>query len=454
MSDKRELNRRDFLRLAGLAGGSAVLAACAPATAPAPAVQPTTAPAAAPTTAPAAAASKYAGVTLRGLGQGGTAYGPALKKFAEEFGANTGAKVEFDDQPWEQLSPKLQAELAAGQPTYDFFYGDIEFQYFAYPAFADLNPLIQKYNYDMTGFFDPIYKYGEGVAGGLTGQRFGLPIRIGACWVFYRTDLISEFPKTWDAYYQLLADQTKDGKYGVAFAGVPAQLIKEWLARYWSQGKPLMTADWVPQINGPEGVKAVEMMIEALDKYAPPGMLGWDNPDASNAFLNGDVAVLEGWASFILPDLQNPEKSKIVDKWSVAQFPENGTGNLTQHNMDIFKASKNVDAAFEYIAYTTGPENAKRVWNEFQEETPRQTVWNDPEIVKASPFLPEVAKQYAVGKPFTPGLPQWLELFIALAEGLSSAMSKQATPQDALDTTAKKWTDAINQAKPTFAYRE
>ncbi|MGE5603680.1 MAG: ABC transporter substrate-binding protein, partial [Nitrososphaerales archaeon] len=393
MSDQRELTRREFLRLAGLAGGTALLASCAPTAAPvpapttapaAPAAAPTTAPAAAPTTAPAAAANKYAGVTLRGLGQGGTAYGPALKKFAEEFGAQTGAKIEFDDQPWEQLSPKLQAELAAGQPTYDFFYGDIEFQYFAYPALADLNPLIKKYNDDMTGFFDPIYKYGEGVAGGLAGQRFGLPIRIGANWVFYRTDLIKEFPKTWDAYYKLLAEQTTGGKYGLAFAGVPAQLIKEWLARYWSQGKPLMTPEWVPLINGPEGVKAVDMMIEALDKYAPPGMLGWDNPDASNAFLNGDVAVLEGWASFILPSLEDPAKSKVAGKWSVAQYPEGGTGNLTQHNMDIFKASKNVDAAFEYIAYATGPENAKRVWSEFQEETPRQTVWNDPEIVKKS----------------------------------------------------------------------
>jgi len=75
-------------------------------------------------------------------------------------------------------------------------------------------------------------------------------------------------------------------------------------------------------------------------------------------------------------------------------------------------------------------------------------------VLKAQPFLPAVAKQYAVGKPFTPGLPQWLELFIALAEGLSSAMSEQATPQAALDGVAKKWTDAINQAKPTFEYKE
>jgi multiple sugar transport system substrate-binding protein len=457
MSDQHEVTRREFLRLAGLAGSAAMLGACAPAapaTAPTSATSATTVPVAAPTTAPAVAAKKYDGVTLRGLGQGGTAYGPALKKFAEEYAATTGAKVEFDDQPWEQLSPKLQAELAAGQPTYDFFYGDIEFQYFAYPALADLNPLIQKYNYDMTGFFEPVYKYGEGVTGGLAGQRFGLPIRIGACWVFYNTDLVKEFPTTWDAYYKLLAEQTKDGKYGVAFAGVPAQLIKEWLARYWSQGKPLLTEDWVPLINGPEGLKALEMMVEAVDKYAPPGMLGWDNPDASNAFLNGDVAVLEGWASFILPDLQNPEKSKVVDKWSVAQFPESGTGNLTQHNMDVFKASKNVDAAFEYVAYCTGLDTAKRVILEFQEESPRQSVWSDPDVLKEWPFAPDVVKQYAVGKPFTPGLPQWLELFIALAEGLSGTLSKQVQPQEALDTMAKKWTDAINQAKPTFAYKE
>ena len=219
-------------------------------------------------------------------------------------------------------------------------------------------------------------------------------------------------------------------------------------------GDPLMKPDWTPLINSEKGVKAVNMMLEALKKYAPPGMLGWDNPDASNAFLNGDVAVLEGWASFILPSLDDPNKSKVMGKWGVAQFPENGTGNLTQHNMDIFKASKNVDAAFEYIAYCTGTAKSKSVILEYKEESPREVTWSDPEVLKAAPFLPEVAKQYAVGKPFTPGLPQWLELFIALAEGLSSAMSEQATPQAALDATAKKWTDSINQAKPTFAYQE
>jgi len=37
------------------------------------------------------------------------------------------------------------------------------------------------------------------------GVRYGLPIRIGASWVFYRTDLIETFPTTWAEYEEVLA---------------------------------------------------------------------------------------------------------------------------------------------------------------------------------------------------------------------------------------------------------
>jgi len=453
MSDKKriDITRREFMRLAGLAGSAAFLGSCVPVQPAAPAAQPEEP---SKEEAAPAAGKPYDGVVLRGLGQGGTAYEPYLQVMAEEFAEKTGAKVELDGQPWEQLMPKLQADLSSGQPKYDFFWGDIEFQYPIYPELVDLNPLIEKYKYDMEGFFEPVYKYGEGVVGGLEGVRFGLPIRVGASWVFYRTDLIEEFPTTWDAYEQLLADNTGGDKYGVAFAGVAAQLVKIFLARYWSQGDPLMTPDWQPLINSEKGVKAVDMMLTALNNYCPPGMLGWDNPDASQAFLNGDVAVLEGWASFILPDLENPEKSKIAGNWSVAQYPENGTGNFTQHNMIIMKKSQNQDAAFEYIADCTGPENAKRLIMDFGEESPRKSIWSDPDVLEQKPFLPAVAASYEQGKPFTPGVPQWLEMFIGLAEGLSSAMSEQETSQAALDNIASKWSDLIAQATPGWEYHE
>lgn len=435
-----QITRRDFLRLAGVAGGAAMLGAYAPRAFAAPEKG-------------RLGAKKYEGVVLRGLGQGGTAYEPYLKVVAQEFEAATGAKIELDGQPWEQLMPKLQADLASGEPSYDFFWGDIEFTYPTYPDLLPIDDLIKQKNYDMTGFFEPIYKYGQGV-GKAEGVRYGLPIRVGACWVFYRTDLIKDFPTTWDGYEQMLKEHTGGGKYGLAHAGVAAQLVKIFLARYWSMGDPLMTPDWKPLINSEKGVKAAEMMLNQVKNYCPPGMLGWDNPDASAAFLNGDVAVLEGWASFILPDLQNPEKSKVVDKWSVALYPEGGTGNFTQHNMIIMKKSKNPEAAFDYIAECTGPANAKRLIMEFGEESPRKVFWSDPEVLAQKPFLATVAKAYDLGKPWCPGVIQWLEQFIGMAEGLSKIMSEQVTPKEGLDEVAAKWTDLFEQNPPDFEYRE
>jgi ABC-type glycerol-3-phosphate transport system substrate-binding protein len=196
------------------------------------------------------------------------------------------------------------------------------------------------------------------------------------------------------------------------------------------------------------------MLFDEMQAYTPPGILAWDNPDASNAFLNGDVAVLEGWASFILPSLNDPAASQIVDKWSVAKYPENGTGNFTQHNFCIFNTSQNVDAAFDYMAYCTGPDTALALLNEFKEESPRKTAWTEPAVLEEQPYLETVVEAYDVGRPFTPGLAQWLELFIGLAEGLSAAMSEQKSPQDALNDVAANWTTVIAQAPPDWEYKE
>ncbi|MFM9105300.1 MAG: ABC transporter substrate-binding protein [Chloroflexota bacterium] len=429
------LNRRRMLQLAGAGLGAGALGHRIPMSA-------------------RAQDKGYEGVTLRGLGLAGTAWNAAVEQFAREFEETTGAKVEWDFQPWEQTMPKLQADLAAGTPQYDFFCNDIEFQYTVYPSLMPINDMIAARGYDMDNFFEPIYTYGEGVIGGQEGVRYGLPIRVGASWVFYRTDLIPEFPTTWADYEKVLGEQTAEGKYGLGFAGVPAQLVKLFLARFWSMGGSLLSEDWEPTVNSETGVKALTALYDAMKNYAPPGILAWDNPDASNAFLNGDVAVLEGWASFILPSLEDPEASKVAGKWSVAKYPENGTGNFTQHNFAIFNTSQNAEAAFDYIAYCTGADNALRLLGEFNEESPRKSAWTDPATLDAQPYLSAVVEAYDVGRPFTPGLPQWLELFIGLAEGLSAAMSDQKSAQQALDDVAANWKTVIAQAPPTWKYAE
>ena len=439
-------HRRDVLKALGLMGAGSILAACGPTGVP-------VAPAAPAVEEAAMAGKKYDGVTLRMLTQGGGDYEPAFKAWAADFTAETGAQVEFDFAPWESLMPKVQADLASGSPQFDLFCNDIEFQYTIWPELEPINDFIDSSGYDMEGFFDPIYTYGEGIAGN-TGVRFGLPVVCGVSVLFYRSDLIDTFPTTWPGYEALLAEHTNDSMYGLSFAGVPAQLVKLFLARYWALGDDLLTPDWQPLINGENGVAALTLLKEHGEKYAPPGILAWDNPDAANAFLAGDVAVSEGWPGFIVPTLDDPEKSRVVGNWGIAPYPEGGTGNFVQHNIVMMKTSENKQAAFDLMAALSNPQRAKEGALEFGMSPARKPIYKDPDVLAARPSMASIAEVLGRGRPFTPGVPQWLEMFIGLAEGASSALSDQATPQEALDRVAEGWLELLAQNPLDFAYGE
>lgn len=440
-------HRRDVLKALGLMGAGSLLAACGPTGAP-------PEPAAAPEAAESMSEGKmYDGVTLRMLTQAGGSYEPAFRDWAAVFSEETGAQVEFEFAPWESLMPKVQADLASGSPQFDLFCNDIEFQYTIWPELEPINDFLDASDFDMEGFFDPIYRYGEGIAGN-EGVRYGLPVSCGVSVLFYRTDLIDTFPTSWDDYDALLAEHTNDSMHGLSFAGVPAQLVKLFLARYWAQGDPLLTPDWQPLINGEKGVAALSLLKHHMDNYAPPGILAWDNPDAANAFLAGDVAVSEGWGGFILASLDDPEKSKVVDNWAIAPYPEGGTGNFVQHNIVMMKTSQNKQAAFDLMATLASAEQAKDGALNYGMSPARRSVMNDPDVVAAHPYMPDYGEVLSRGRPFTPGVPQWLEMFIGLAEGASSALSEQATPQEALDQVAEGWLELLAQNPLDFEYME
>src|SRR5690348_9468299 len=95
-------SRRRALQLAALGGGAAMLGGSLPLNA----------------AAAQSGGQQLQGVTLRMLTQAGTDYEPALHYYAQQFQQQTGANVEFDFSAWETLMPKVQADLASGQPQF------------------------------------------------------------------------------------------------------------------------------------------------------------------------------------------------------------------------------------------------------------------------------------------------------------------------------------------------
>jgi multiple sugar transport system substrate-binding protein len=409
-----------------------------------------------------AAGKKYDGVNLTFLIQGGAAYDIAnesgktyMATMAEEFKAETGASVTIVGQPWENLMPKIMTDVQSGAGQFDGMLFDIEFQYTIYPYLLKIQPFIDKAKFDMTGFVQPVYKYGEWAG---KGNRYGIPLTADVMPIIYRTDVVKSVPNTWDGFYKML-DQVKASgkvKYPVTLPGVPAQLVKMFLAYFWSTGDSTISADWKPQINDKNGLWALGQLDKVIKGYTAPGTLGYDNPDAANEFVAGNAGLYLNWLGFILPSLLNDDKNgSVKGKWTLAKFPSGGTGNFTQHSFIIMKSSKNAQATFDFIAKCTSKESMIRAQLDYGIDVSRESVLKDAKVLAKLPYESAYADVLNAGKPVFPAVPYWLELFIALADGLSQYYSGQVTqPQAALDNIAAKW-QGIIQANPlSFAYKE
>jgi ABC-type glycerol-3-phosphate transport system substrate-binding protein len=409
---------------------------------------------------------KYEGVTLKMLNFAGVTYQSALNTFAREFEAETGASLEIVSLPypygWWYLEPVAEADSTSDNPQFDLFCDDRDWQFLLLPHLLPLNSLIEKYKYEMEGFFQPVYKYDEGIAG-QSGVRYGLPIRIRVPFIFYRTDLIEEFPSTWDGYDNMLAEHTNGEMYGLGVEGAVYpyhpfgavhDLNKTFQARYWSLGDPFLTLDWKPLINSEKGVAALEMLKRQIDHYAPPDALTWDATRAAEAFLSGEVAVIESVGVEILPHIQDPARSKVVDKWSVGMYPGTGAAPYTLHNILIFKHTKNPEAAFEFITYCTGKEGARRLQLDYGEHSARKTVLTSPEAVSKEPTLLKRVDAFERAIPTMAGVPQCYEMLFAMWEAVQIYMHGHLTAKSALDRAARKWETLLAQDPPDWKYHE
>ena len=119
-------------------------------------------------------------------------------------------------------------------------------------------------------------------------------------------------PKTWD---ELLADaktiHDKTGKFGFSFDGKGVQAFRSFGYFLWNAGGELLTEDGKAAFNSPEGVAALEFMVELVKSGAIPDPAGVTiEGDEEPMFIAGEDAtvVTGGWLVGLInkgnPDLK------------------------------------------------------------------------------------------------------------------------------------------------------
>jgi multiple sugar transport system substrate-binding protein len=453
MPEEKKYSRRDFLKVAGIAGGdAAILSACGPtAEPPAP---PTEAPAAAPTEAPAVVGKPFDGRTLRMHAISGANY-DELYKLIPAWEEETGATVEFVFKGnGFETDKRLVQDFAAGTVDYDVCW-DHSSSFSQYVKADGLEPLENHFSDEELADFIPAILN----AGRKEGSLWVIPRHYDISCIHYRTDLgIDKVPATWDEFKALAIQLTNDnpGIFGTQFAGKEEALSGRFYEVLLAEGGELLDDNWEPVFNGPEGVKAATMFADLYAAGAmPPDMTNFLWEDVAQQWVNGIIAMYTewyGWYSYF----QDPEASQVAGKFDLARQPKGDGGIYSgwagHHGFSITKAAKEKEAAADLIKHLTSVEG-----NDLESKLgiliSRQSVW-DKIIAEAAgsedPLAQkrlELALLQAQEDFKTPPLiAEWLPMSNILYPILQQIILGDVDPQAGLDQAAEQVYDMMQDA--------
>jgi trehalose/maltose transport system substrate-binding protein len=236
--------------------------------------------------------------------------------------------------------------------------------------------------------------------------------------LYYRTDLLQKYgfsapPTTWDEL-QTQAQKIMDGEkasnanftgfvfQGNSYEGLTCDAL-EWVA---SNGGGLFVENGKATINNPQAIEILNKAKGWVGTIAPKGVTTYQEEDARNVFQSGNAAFMRNWP-YAYAAAKSPDKdgkvSVIADKFDVAPLPHgpNGqsSGTVGGWQLGVSKYSKNQDAAVEFVRYLTSPEveTWRAVVGSYVPTI--ASVAENPDVVKAMPFLKNLASVQRVTRP-------------------------------------------------------
>jgi multiple sugar transport system substrate-binding protein len=335
----------------------------------------------------AAGGKMWAGKTINVLCFAAT-YADQAKDISAKFQEETGATVNVITFPYLTLYQKEGLALRTGASDYDVMLVACQWDGEFAPYVDDLGPYINKDKLDTSDVMKNVWQQ----SGIWNGETVGIPISDTPYLLGYRTDLVPNgVPKTYAELFALAKtlNNPSKGFYAFATPGVKEQFDGMFMIAQWSLGGMWADKSWNVTIDSPQTRQALDVAKQYI-QYSDPAALSWGLNEATAAFLQGNAAFLLSWPTLgLTTDGDNPEKSKIVGKWALAQFPHEKTGitNLSSWDLQMPKAGKNKDVAWAWIKAYTAKQAMMDAFKKYTILAPRTSFWQDP-LLKTSKLAP------------------------------------------------------------------
>jgi ABC-type glycerol-3-phosphate transport system substrate-binding protein len=259
-------------------------------------------------------------------------------------------KVDSQNVSNDELKAKLLATTAAGSgaPDVSLVQGDDIVQFITNGGLTDLSPWMEQLKGDF-----PVFKIANDT--GEDGKIYAVPVDVGPCAMFYRTDLFEQAgvqpPQTWEEFLAAAPKFTEKGLYlHRANPNGEMELLRMMVQQ---QGGSCFDADGNATLDTPEFRKALEFQIKMLESNSFLDVSNWT--PAYDEEMQGNRLASHVGAAWYMNTFTNqwPEAST---NWAIAPMPYfDGAPPASANNggaeMVIPEQSKNKDAAWAFINF-------------------------------------------------------------------------------------------------------
>ncbi len=394
-----------------------------------------------------------------------------IEKVIGRFTQKTGIKVVFETSPQgEPYYKKVSSSLLAGQATPDvLFFNDGMLSEFAGSGWLEpldqflANKELADPTYDINDFLPVLLQAGRLAGPDGKRQLYGLPNEVSSFYLWYRTDLITNPPQTWDEYLEVAKKFTQSvnpnspTKYGTVLEGAANTAVKEWLMWLWSFGGDLFDQQLKVTFNSPQAKKSLAANFDLLLKYkvVPPGVIKYGHPDITNALKTSLVPMALKWTSGYR-DITDPTKSPVGNKLAVSLVPGVRQANgpikrvpfVQQWMWGVNANSKYKKHAFKFVEHWTSKEGLKAWGPETGGVTPgRKSILNDKTYFAENPYYPLHAETLALARGVPNNFKEWSQVHDAiLGPALNEAVAGQKPYDQALDEAARSTEKLLRDA--------
>jgi multiple sugar transport system substrate-binding protein len=381
-----------------------------------------------------------------------------MDSVAKEFmAANPNIKVEMEYVSYDALHDKFVTSMATNPAPYDVVMVDVIW-YSEFVKAGYLADVTDKITPDMR---DKVFKTAWNVPT-VDGKVYGMPWLLDTKYLYYNDKLLKQAgfdnpPKTWEELYDQakVIKQKGIAEYPIVWSWAQQEAaICDFTALVAGNGGKTVDDKGNPAFNNPQGVGALNWMVKTLDDgISNPASISSVEDDVRNVFSSGKAVFAVNW--LYMYDLANvdPKESQITGQVKMTLLPvfaDQAKAGLKSASVDgssgfsVTSTSANKDAAWEYVKFLTSEPTQMKY------STHQLPIWSTSyegdnltkllAISASTPVTVPIFKDQFQFATVRPRVPYYIEGSKALQLALQLALTKQKTPQQALDDAAATWT--------------